>query len=271
MEPAEFTGTILYAGRRRHPRLGSVEVLGYQNTAANLADGPNAMVLHLPVTGLSRRNFVPVGECTDVLTTMRDAVFPSPVAAGGSDMVWMDSDDAVEVFQHDIYTVVLASDPTRIPEALADVPSGARPSVNPDLFQFYADVFPHHTIALCCFDNADALEASPLVLWYPPPDDGRIVLPALDCHTGEVPDLNAWVHPDHVLVFGTDDAEPDWGTPVSFDPTTPEALREFLPDTVRGIDLSYGRQRNGDFAIDYADVLAGDLDKVERVRPRVSS
>jgi hypothetical protein len=45
---AEFSGTTLYAGRRHHPQHGLIHVLGYQNTAANLATGPNAMLLHLP-------------------------------------------------------------------------------------------------------------------------------------------------------------------------------------------------------------------------------
>ena len=36
MWPADFTGTILYTGRRRHPEHGWIDVLGYQNTAANL-------------------------------------------------------------------------------------------------------------------------------------------------------------------------------------------------------------------------------------------
>jgi len=52
MDQAEFSGTILYAGRLRHPVHGLIHVLGYQNTVVNLAEGPNAMLLHLrPRTG----------------------------------------------------------------------------------------------------------------------------------------------------------------------------------------------------------------------------
>jgi hypothetical protein len=266
LRPAEFSGTVLYGGRRTHPRLGPIEVLGYQNTAVNLADGPNAMVLHIPSPDLSQRHFVPVGRSTDVLTRMRDAVLPPFDTGAGSDIAWPVA-APVEVFQHDIYTVVLARDPTRIPAALDQVPTRRRPSVSAELCQFYADVFPHHTIALCCFDTTRATVATPLLLWYPPPDPDRIVLPALDCHTGAVPDPDAWVHPDHVLVFGTDDAEPGWGTPVEYGRGTQEELREFLPESVRGIEQSYGRQRNGDFAIGYDDLLAGELMRVDRIRP----
>lgn len=37
---------------------GLVHVLGYQNTTVNLADGPNAMLLHLPTRQLTARHFL---------------------------------------------------------------------------------------------------------------------------------------------------------------------------------------------------------------------
>jgi len=45
---AAFSGTIVYCGRQHHPVHGLIHVMGYQNTAVNLTDGPNAMLLHLP-------------------------------------------------------------------------------------------------------------------------------------------------------------------------------------------------------------------------------
>ncbi|MGH3648095.1 MAG: hypothetical protein ACRDTM_13085, partial [Micromonosporaceae bacterium] len=164
MAPAEFSGTILYGGRRQHPRYGPVEVLGYQNTAVNHATGANAMVLHLPSPALGQEHFVPVGEHRDVLQRMVNALRPPPTAGA---FAAVGVAPAVTVFEHDIYTVVLASDPTQIPGALSRVPERKRPALNPELFDFYAKVFPQHSIALCCFDNADAQQASPLLIWYP--------------------------------------------------------------------------------------------------------
>lgn len=108
----------------------------------------------------------------------------------------------VEVFQHDVYTVLLAENAAHIPDALKRVERRKRPALNRDLFDFYADFFPHQPIALRCFDNADAADAKPLMLWYRPLDEDRFVLPAIDCHTGAVPGLNAEVLTDHWLVFG---------------------------------------------------------------------
>lgn len=267
VDQAEFSGTILYAGRRWHPQHGLVEVLGYQNTAVNLAGGPNAMLLHLPAARMSREHFISTGRSADVLIRMRDAAArtqPSAISAG---MALMGADAAVEVFDHDIYTVVLASDPTQIPAALHHVPPHKRPPLNPVLFEFYADAFPGYTIALCCFDNTQALRAKPLLMWYPPTDRDRLVLPALDCHTGAVPDLDALVRPDHWVLLATDDAPAGWGEPVSYPADIRHKLRHFLPDTVVGAQFSSGHLRNGDFAITHDDLLRGDLSKIERLVP----
>ncbi|MGY0232300.1 hypothetical protein [Longispora urticae] len=68
--PAEFTGTILYAGRRHHPEHGPIEVLGYQNTAVNLAGGPNAMLPHVPGR-VTREQFLHVGCPVDYPADLR--------------------------------------------------------------------------------------------------------------------------------------------------------------------------------------------------------
>lgn len=175
---ADFSGTVLYAGRCDHPDHGRIEVPGYQNTAVNLEPGPNSMVLHRPATGLTAGHFIPVG---------RDG---------------------------------------------------------------------------CCFDNAEALRAKPLLLWYRPTDPDVLVLPALDSHTGDAPRADDWVHPNHWLLFGSDQ-----GSPVDYSPTTRHKLRAFLPDAVLGVRYDYGRIPNGDFALSHDDLLSANLDRVLRVGP----
>ncbi|MBK3633883.1 hypothetical protein ACGFNQ_13045 [Streptomyces asoensis] len=77
---AAFSGTIVYCGRQHHPVHGLIHVLGYQNTAVNLADGPNAMLLHLPARQrLTPGNFISAGRTGDVLRRMIDAVAPVAV------------------------------------------------------------------------------------------------------------------------------------------------------------------------------------------------
>ncbi|MCD0449933.1 hypothetical protein LO762_12135 [Actinocorallia sp. API 0066] len=266
MGPAAFSGTILYCGRRLHPEHGRIEVLGYQNTAVNLAAGPNALLLHLPARSIDARHFLPVSRAESVLQNMVDAV--APVAAG-STIDWMGGDaprGAVQVFRHDIYTVVLAENAADITAALGRVEPSRRPALNPELFDFYAAAFPDHAVALCCFDNAEAAAAKPLLLWYRPLDDDRLVLPAIDCHTGAVPDLDAVVHTDHWVLFGSDETDPDWGTPVTYRDRLRSRLRAFLPDRVVGRRFQEPLP-NGDFAITHTDLRQADLTRIHRLRP----
>ncbi|WP_367127217.1 hypothetical protein [Saccharothrix sp. HUAS TT1] len=259
-------------------------MLGYQNQAVNLAAGPNAMVLHVPAVGVTRENFLSVGRDGAVLGRMVEAARAHVAVGGGvASMDW--TGGGVEVFEHDIYTVVLASDPTRIPQALEQVPPHKRPRVGAELFRFYADVFPGHAIVLCCFDNAEARWARPLMLWYRPTEPDRLVLPALDCHTGDVPDLDALVPVDHWLLFGTDEVGVGWGHEVDYGGKVRHKLREFLPDRVIGVRVGGsgsggewsewggvggewgGLLPNGDFVLSRDDLVRGDLSKVGRLRP----
>ncbi|MFD9493116.1 hypothetical protein ACFWA1_16765 [Streptomyces sp. NPDC060005] len=253
---AEFTGTTLYGGRLRHPEHGLIHVLGYQNTVANLADGPNAMVLHLPTYRMGRRNFLSVGTASDLLQSMVDAVKPVGARPLPDVLDWMGGDAvrAVQVFEHDVYTVLLAHDPAALPAALARVPERRRPALGGELWRFYEERYPGQAVAVCCFDNKQAARAKPLLMWYPPIDPDVLTLPALDCHTGAVPDPGADVAVDHWVLFGTDEAPGDWGSPVDYGHGVPEDLRPFLPRSVMG-DHFGGTLPNGDFAITHADLL----------------
>jgi hypothetical protein len=266
---AELSGTILFAGRRLQRVHGWIEVLGYQNTAVNLAVGPNAMLLHLPARKVTSAQFLNMGRCDRVLRDMA-AVAVQSMGRGralSAEADWMDG-GRVEVFEHDIYTVVLAERATDIPRALERVPERKRPAVSRELLAFYADCFPRHPVALCCFDNTEAMQAKPLMLWYRPLEEERLVLPAIDCHTGAVPDLGASVPTDHTVIFATDRAIDGWGEPVSYSQAGQmrHELRAFLPDHVLGVHFTETLP-NGDFAIAHDDLMRGDLGRIERIAP----
>jgi hypothetical protein len=261
--PASFSGTVLYAGRKNHPRLGRIEVLGYQNRAQNLHAGPNAMVLHVPAR-LTEANFVDVGQ-HDVLETMV-ATVRRPGEPGGpayGSYGGYGGGAAVQVFDHGMYTILIAENPTRIPAALKRVPRNRRPQLKRELFRFYAKNFPHHSLVLCCFDSA--FQADPLLMWYPPADERVYALPALDGHTGRAPDLREYVSVDHWLMFGGDDFGGYWGQPVDY-PGVPDDVRQFLPDRVTGTYRG-GHAPNGDFAISQANLAQGNLAAIARVTP----
>ena len=149
--------------------------------------------------------------------------------------------------------------------SIEQVPAHKRIVPNTPLFDFYAHHFPGYPIALCCFDNQEARDADPLVMWYRPLDASRFLLPALDCHTGAVPDLDEEVEVDHWLIFGSDEMPEHVGVPVRYtDRHMRTRVRLLLPTRVVGTHLQ-GRMRNGDFSLRYEDVLRGDVSHIERV------
>ncbi|MEV6602974.1 hypothetical protein [Kutzneria sp. NPDC051319] len=155
---------------------------------------------------------------------------------------------------------------TLLPSALHQVEPRERPRLNDNLLAFYADYYPDHALLLCCFDNAEAQRAKPLLLWYRPADPDLLVAPALDCHTGGVPSLDASVPVDHLVAFGTDEGPADWGWPVAYSPGLRHKLRQLLPAAVIGQPF-HGELPNGDFAITHDDLLAGDPARIRRLSP----
>lgn len=243
LHPASFSETILYLGEARHPEHGLVHVLGYQNTAINRSDEPNAMVIPVPSsTEMGPENLLDTSENSHVLKDMVDVLrpktkgfFPDNLSAKSA---------GVQVFDHGIYTVVLAKDPAQIPQALDRVRQDRRPAnLNPVLFNFYKDAYPGEHIALFCFNNRQAIDADPTLIWYVPQDTETFRLPALDSHTGEVPNIDAMVGVDHWVITSTFDQ--DEGTSVSYREQA-GGLELFLPKKITGRKFS-GLMENGDF------------------------
>ncbi|MFB7739041.1 hypothetical protein ACFC08_32575 [Streptomyces sp. NPDC056112] len=122
---------------------------------------------------------------------------------------------------------------------------------------------------MCCFDNASARCAKPLLLWYPPLDPDRLTVPALDSHTGAAPDLDTPVPVDHWVLLSTDQAPTGWGESVDYPRDMRHSLRAFLP-AAAVVGRYYGREQsllNGDFTIRHRDLLADDLNRIERQQP----
>ncbi|MBI5044379.1 MAG: hypothetical protein HZC02_00425 [Candidatus Levybacteria bacterium] len=250
-----------------HPRDGHIHVLGYQNTAVNFSSGPNAMLLHLPGVGMSQRNFIDTSSCRNILKDQVDAVTPR-TRGGGYGSLGVKS-AVVHVFEHDIYTVVLTEDPTLIPSALLSVPAHKRPSISRDLVNFYTTRFPGWSIALCCFDNREAKQAAPLLMWYTPLEsEPGLRLPALDCHTGEVPDVDALVDVDHWVIVSGPDLR--MGAPVHYSDRISPDQRLYLPTEVIGRSFR-GRIPNGDFVISRIALREGYIGVESVSRPNAPS
>jgi hypothetical protein len=263
---ARLSNTILYAAEVRPDGGEVVHVLGYQNSVQNLAGNGaphgNAMILPFPaVPGtMTQKNVVPTDDCPHILEDLARAVrwqdggAPRGLAKGAAP-------DAVEVFDTGIYTVALAQDVRAIPGALKRVPAAKRPAFNPPIFDAYAEWYPGWTVALCCFNNLDAARATPLLWWYRPADPEQLFAPALDCHSGAVPDLGAQVKVDHTVAVssylmdedgfwkgtrGEKGAYLEQGARVHYIDSLPASVQPYLCRHAVGSTYEK-RMRNGDF------------------------
>lgn len=269
-----FSNTILYAAEMLRDNGEVVHVLGYQNEAQNHAgkgkvfgnlfgsffkgSGGNAMILPFPAVpgSMSKANVLNTENCSEILQDMARTLAPPPMQASRSfAMAAAASPQArVQIFEAaGIYTVVLAQDARDIPAALDQVPREKRPALNPELFAAYAEWYPDWTIALCCFNNDKAKLADPLLWWYQPQFPDHLFLPSLDCHTGDVPNLNAQVAVDHVLAVSS--YQLTEGTPVYYSQNV-KAIDSYLARFLLGGKYNTNMP-NGDFMFKLQDVRQG--------------
>lgn len=259
LEPAELSKTILYAGdatidgQYRH-------VLGYQNRAENLFDGPNAMILPFPAVGkMGPENVIDVTGGKDVLSNMAASFQIRLLSRRSSDSLKSASFGSyVEVFDSGDYTIVLADDARDIPQVLHRVSENKRPRLNKQVFEAYAKWYPNWPIALCCFEAKKAVENQPLLWWYLPQQHDQLFLPAVDGHTGHAPNLKANVYRDHTLVVGTSKVTAQLlsqGHKVYYSKADQHSadLKKYLPTHIIGSEVKT-QTLNNDFRVRTANV-----------------
>lgn len=288
--PAHFSDTIVYAGEAMKDGT-LVHVLGYQNTAENRnLSGANAMLLPIPAKSgtMTSQNILDTSHCKNILKDMKRTVESMHRTRGIQMGRGMELKSfPVQVFDHDIYTIVLAQNADAIPAALSQVPAAKRPSLNKEIFSAYSKWYPGYTFALCCFNTKDAARANPMLWWYEPSHPEELFCPALDAHTGKAPRLDQNVDVDHVLAAGSHKlhdpmakVDPTISADVlktmiysgkvgySNEPIEPQ-VKTLLPEWIIG-EVATGVQKNGDFVFRTEDVRNGVLKVMRKAPPGAS-
>ena len=297
LAPAEFSKTIVFAGEAKHGRK-TVHVNGYQNTAQHLghhrspsiemlkrrflgevgapkpaateASG-NAMIIPIPAKPrtMSPKNLVSSEDCPNILENMAAAVRSlnrRETLSADSLIGAKLATRGVQIFEHDIYTVVLADDARKIPAALRRLPPSKRPPLNDEVFSAYAKWYPKWTVAVCCFTNEEAARAKPLLWWYEPMNRKQLFIPGLDSHTGGVPDLQGRAKRDHVMAVSscsmTGGAAVRYGSRERL--STDAAL--FMPPQVIGAEMR-NEDPNCDWYCSVADVRKGTFHPLRLIPP----
>lgn len=107
-----------------------------------------------------------------------------------------------------------------------------------------------------------------MVWWYEPLDPKHLFLPALDCHTGDVPNLYASVAVDHAIAVGSSEARAGSGSRANLTGMPPQVARYFTSEVIgRTFD---GLLSNGDFQVAVEDVRRGVF-RPSRILPPVCS
>ena len=270
LEKAHLSQTTLYVGVS-----GEFHVCGYQNKVQSLMPrtgrgktGGNAMILPFPaVPGtMSQKNFLAgMDVCSHVLQDMALAVTP-PEPRNFTFSLGMERNLGVQIFELDIYTVVLAQKARFIPDVIGDVREEKRPPLKSDIFMGYDEWYPDWPIAVCCFNNEEAALANPLMVYYEPSRPEFLFAPALDSHTGEMPDLNAEVLIDHTVVVGADNAPEGKGKVVRYQDKIPSHIKPYLPNSVMGAKMRTYLP-NADFVFRTQQVASGIFNPMRLLPP----
>lgn len=241
-------------------------------TASAISSG-NAMILPIP-DDVASIEVIDTTTCPSFLKDIRSALTPrSRGGLLGADSVRRGSKSVeVRIINFDVYTIVIAKNAGAMRKALASdaVPADRRPALNADMIKAYTKWYPGWAIAVCCFNNADAKEAKPLLFSYEPskqanPDD--FFVPTLDAHDGKVPNLTARVDVDHTVFVATKDMDSNRATTVYYrDSGVAPGIAELLPKAVMGKVLR-GDMINGDIIFRRSDLAAGKFNGLRALPP----
>lgn len=271
--PARFSKTKGWVGEaQKDGKL--VHILAYGNSVQNLpgkkqTSSGNAMFLPIPAVpgSMTDKNLLDMSKGKHVLADMENACRFQTRGASRPGALPLSYGLAprIQVFEHGVYTVVLAQHASDIPAALARVPVSKRPALNQKIFSAYEKWYPNWTFALCCFDNKDEQIAEPMLWWYQPQYPNVLFFPALDAHTGDVPKLNEEVDTDHFLAASSPKLDellartgPDFGKVHYSDHDLPSNVKALLPKNVIGQQFK-DKVSNGDFVMSCKDVRAGNF------------
>lgn len=187
--------------------LGEKHLLAYANSAVNLADMPNSMILAVPGT-LTQADFIDTTPYAKFLEELENAWTPRSRSLSMSKGI----SAPVQQFKVGMYEVFLApggkstivekiKGQHRITEALKRLPEEQRPGIRSDLLEWFDSTYPGWSIVVCVFENSKPMDAQPIMFTYTPfPEwQNRLFFPGVDSHTGGPPDLDETVDVDHFL------------------------------------------------------------------------
>ena len=178
-----------------HAKFGYRHVLTYQNSPQNLADGPNCMMLHIQSRmPLNPANIIDTSKAGNLLKDISLGMLPISRTFAPQN----------HVIEMGIYHIALLNDPSsaKVEQTLSRIPPEKRPRIPDDYIEFYADVFEGFPLVLCCFNNRESKNASPIMVHYDPIYPEIFMFNTLDGH-GKLPVIGERHQFHQVVVTGS--------------------------------------------------------------------
>lgn len=257
------TGASSQAATSRSPRRRGASAPA--NWTGRKASG-NALVIPIMTDDFkSIRLLTETADTPDLLADVRRALAPPRRRSRGGLRGSKGMGDQVIIQQFDIYTLVLATRASLIPDAVEAVPAAKRPPLTRALFD-QLEAWYDCPFAVACFSDADKGESKPVAYAYTPRYPDYFMIYTLDGHDGSVPDLDAVVDLDHTVFAGSYRME--GGSTVNYSDEIPAGLSKFVPKAVVGRAFPKGtRMVNGDIVVAVDDVVAGRFEAFRAVPP----
>jgi len=226
--------------------------LAYSNSAKNLSNKANSMIL--PVPGkVKQSDFVDTSAFPKFMEHLEAQLTPRSRSLGGSK--GLDRSLGVIHFQSGMYEVFIASGGIGtsvagllqgkkhpVQEALKVLQPSKRPEISKELLEWYDKFYPGWDLVVCVFGADKVMESQPIAFTYRPLPEWKDALfyPAVDSHSGGVPNLLENVDVDHFLFAPTSRLG---GASINSHSSMPKYL---IARTFTGVKQNDARQ-NGDW------------------------
>ena len=254
---ARLNNTYVGAWDIEHPEYGYRHVLAYQNRVTNLEEGANCMLLHIPSTQAIEPDWVlDTSENMDFLRNLYEFLSPQPSNRGFATR----SFEPNYVIERGVYHIAILNDLTEaaLEATLEQIPAHKLPKIDWDLLEFFKTAYPNFPLLLCCFNNKDTKEASPILVHFPPLYPDELMLNTIDSHGG-IPNPKRSLNFHQRLIVGSckkpaELVQPYRALPKNFT----SSLDAFLPDYAIAVAIAREQKfPNQDICIDLKTVHEG--------------
>jgi hypothetical protein len=228
---AELHSTLIGVWDINHPQHGYRHVLAYQNVPINQSNSANCMLLHIPsAEALTPDDILNTEDSPNFLRETINKILVKKQEEEFDGMTrGLREQPQNYITQMGVYHIAILNNVKDAQQTLNQIPSEKRPVIEQKFFDFFEEKFPNFPLLLCCFNNQDALEASPIMVHFSPIRKDVFQANMLESH-GDLPELGSPYNAHQILLYGSQKKEAAKGDVREIDWTAaPEDLQEYLP------------------------------------------